>query len=55
MAEFTKEQWLERVNTHHDSEGNARVRALTERIVSDLFHAIDELDVTADRFRKSIK
>ncbi|NMM76190.1 dioxygenase, partial [Acidovorax sp. SRB_24] len=54
MAEFTKEQLLERVNTNHSAEGNARVRALTERIVTDLFHTIDELDVTADEFWKAI-
>ncbi|NMM80926.1 catechol 1,2-dioxygenase [Acidovorax sp. SRB_14] len=54
MAEFTKEQLLERVNTNHGAEGNARVRAITERIVTDLFHTIDELDVTADEFWKSI-
>ncbi len=54
MAELTKEQLLERVNTRKTAEGNARVRAITQRIVSDLFHTIDALDVTPDEFWKSI-
>lgn len=55
MAELTKEQLLERVNTRKTAEGNARVRAITQRIVSDLFHTIDALDVTPDEFWKSIE
>ena len=50
MAEFTPQQLLELVNSAKIAPGNARVRALTERIVTDLFKAIDELDVTADEF-----
>lgn len=55
MAELTKEQLLERVNTRKTAEGNARVRAITQRIVSDLFHTIDTMDVTPDEFWKSIE
>lgn len=55
MAELTKEQLLERVNTRKTAEGNARVRTITQRIVTDLFHTIDALDVTPDEFWKSIE
>ncbi|HSV82672.1 MAG TPA: dioxygenase [Ramlibacter sp.] len=48
--EFTQRQLLERVNTSQVAPGNERVRALTARIVSDLFRTIDELDVTPDEF-----
>ena len=50
MAEFTQQQLLDLVNGTQTTPGNARVRAITERIVTDLFKAIDELDVTADEF-----
>ena len=55
MAEFTKDPLLELVNTKKTAEGNARVRAITQRIVTDLFHTIDALDVTPDEFWKSIE
>ncbi len=50
MAELTQAQLLELVNTKKIAPGNPRVRELTERIVTDLFKAIDELDVTPDEF-----
>jgi catechol 1,2-dioxygenase len=50
MAEFTQEQLLDLVNTSKINAGNPRVRAISERIVTDLFKAIDELDITADEF-----
>lgn len=50
MNEMTKESLLERVVTSQQSPGNARVRQVTERIVSDLFRAIDDLKVTPDEF-----
>ncbi len=50
MAELTQAQLLELVNTKKIAPGNARVRQLTERIVTDLFKTIDELDVTPDEF-----
>ncbi len=50
MAEFTPEQLLELVNTSQVAQGNERVRKIAHRVVSDLFHAIEELDVTADEF-----
>lgn len=50
MTELTKSQLLDLVTSKHDAPGNARVRQLTQRIVSDLFKTIDELDVTPDEF-----
>ena len=50
MSELTQAQLLELVNTKKLAPGNARVRQLTERIVTDLFKTIDELDVTPDEF-----
>ena len=50
MSELTQAQLLALVNTKKIAPGNARVRQLTERIVTDLFKTIDELDVTPDEF-----
>jgi len=50
MAEYTQQQLLDLVNTVQVAPGNPRVRALTQRIVSDLFKTIDEMDVSADEF-----
>ena len=54
MAEFTQQQLLDHVNTVQIAPGNARVRAITERIVSDLFKTIDALDIQADEFWKAM-
>lgn len=50
MAEMTQDQLLALVNSKQEAPGNPRVRQLTQRVVSDLFHTIDELDVTPDEF-----
>lgn len=50
MAEYTKQQLLDLVNTSQVAAGNARVRAITARIVGDLFRTIDEFDVQPDEF-----
>lgn len=50
MAEFTQEQLLELVNTSQVAAGNPRVRQVAQRIVGDLFRAIDDLDVSPDEF-----
>lgn len=50
MTELTQDQLLQLVNTKQVAAGNPRVRTLTQRIVSDLFKTIDELDVTPDEF-----
>ena len=54
MNEFNQAQLLELVNTKQIADGNPRVRALTQRIVTDLFKAIDEMDVTPDEFWKAV-
>ena len=54
MAEFSQQQLLDLVNTVHTAPGNARVRAITERIVSDLFKTIDALDVQPDEFWRAV-
>ena len=54
MAEFTQQQLLDLVNTTHVAPGNTRVRALTARVVSDLFRTIDELDVQPDEFWRAV-
>jgi catechol 1,2-dioxygenase len=53
MTELNQTQLLEMVNTKKITEGNARVRALTQRIVTDLFKTIEEMDVTPDEFWKA--
>lgn len=48
--EFTQAALLERVNTVAIAHGNPRVRTVVARIVTDLFKAVDELDVSPDEF-----
>jgi catechol 1,2-dioxygenase len=48
--EFTQAQLLERITTARVAPGNERVRRIADRIVGDLFRAIDELDVQPDEF-----
>ena len=50
MAEFSQQELLDLVNSKHIAPGNARARAITQRIVSDLFKTIDEMDIQADEF-----
>jgi catechol 1,2-dioxygenase len=54
MNELNQSQLLELVNTKKIAEGNPRARALTQRIVTDLFKTIDEMDVTPDEFWKAM-
>ena len=54
MTELNQAQLLELVNTKKIAEGNPRARALTQRIVTDLFKTIDEMDVTPDEFWKAV-
>ena len=42
MSELSQDQLLNLVNSKQIAPGSDRVRALTQRIVSDLFHTIDE-------------
>jgi catechol 1,2-dioxygenase len=48
--EFTQAQLLERVTTSRVAPGNERVRQIADRIIGDLFRAIDDLDVQPDEF-----
>lgn len=48
--EMSKQALLDRVNTVRVAEGNERVRAITARIVTDLFKTIDEMDIQPDEF-----
>jgi len=55
MGEYTASQLLDVVNTTHVRPGNPRVRAITARIVSDLYKTIEEFDVTWSEFATAIK
>ena len=55
MAEYSARELLHAVNTTRISEGNPRVRAITARIVSDLFRTIEEFDVRTSEFTAAIK
>lgn len=50
MPELNPQQLLQLVQDTHIASGDERVRAITHRIVSDLFRTIDQLDVSADEF-----
>jgi catechol 1,2-dioxygenase len=54
MAEFSQQQLLELVNSKQIAAGNARARAITQRIVSDLFKTIDEMDIQPDEFWRAV-
>src|SRR5215831_17851782 len=55
MAEYTAEQLLHVVNETHVGTGDPRVRAITARIVSDLYKTIEEFGVTYLEFTAAIK
>lgn len=54
MAELSQKQLLDIVSTTQIAAGNARVRQITQRIVTDLFKTIDDLDVSPDEFWKAV-
>lgn len=55
MAEYTAVELLTLVNSSQVSAGDARVRAITARIVADLFQTIEEFKVTPDEFWSAMK
>ncbi|MFS8979171.1 dioxygenase [Cupriavidus necator] len=55
MAEMNAAQLLELVNSRRIGDGDERVRAITARIVGDLFRTIDEFDVKPDEFWAATK
>jgi catechol 1,2-dioxygenase len=54
MAELSPQQLLELVNTTRKTAGDARARRVVSRIVTDLFRAIDELDISPAEFWKGV-
>ncbi|MCY1198735.1 Catechol 1,2-dioxygenase 2 [compost metagenome] len=50
MAEYTPSELLALVNASQVSAGDGRVRAITARIVADLFHTIEAFQVTPNEF-----
>lgn len=55
MSELDIHQLLDLVNTRQVEPGDERVRAITARIVGDLFQTIDEFDVKPDEFWAAMK
>ncbi len=55
MAEYTPTQLLALVNGSQVSAGDERVRAITARIVSDLFQTIESFQVTPNEFWSAMK
>lgn len=54
MAELNQKQLLDIVTKTQIAPGNARVRQITGRIVTDLFKTIDDLDISPDEFWKAV-
>lgn len=55
MAEYTPTELLALVNGSQVSAGDDRVRAITARIVSDLFQTIESFQVTPNEFWSAMK
>ncbi|BDB29890.1 catechol 1,2-dioxygenase [Cupriavidus sp. TA19] len=55
MADMNAKELLQLVNSARVEEGDERVRAISARIVSDLFRTIDEYDVSPDEFWAAVK
>jgi catechol 1,2-dioxygenase len=50
MNHDTIDALLQKINDSATSEGNPRTKAIVNRIVRDLFHTIEDLDVTPNEF-----
>lgn len=50
MNHDTIDALLHKINASATSEGNRRTKAIVNRIVRDLFHTIEDLDVTPNEF-----
>lgn len=55
MAEYTPSELLALVNTSQVSAGDERVRAISARVVADLFRIIEEFEVTPNEFWSAMK
>ena len=53
--EFDRDELLRRVTSARVAPGNERVRAVTERIVKDLFKTIEEMEVRPDEFWAAVQ
>lgn len=53
--EFDRGELLRRVTETHTAPGNERVRAITKRIVTDLFHTIDDFNVRPEEFWAAVQ
>lgn len=53
MSDLTIEALLEKVRTDRIDEGNARVRAIVNRVVTDLFRTVQEMEITPNEFWKA--
>lgn len=54
MGEYSAAALLDVVNTKRTAPANERVRAITARIVGDLFRAIEDFDITHEEFFTAI-
>jgi len=50
MSDLTPEALLDKVLTDRHSAGNERVRSIVNRITTDLFRTVQEMEVTPDEF-----
>jgi catechol 1,2-dioxygenase len=53
--EFDRNELLKRVTTARVAPGNDRVRAITQRIVTDLFKTIEEFEIRPDEFWAAVQ
>ncbi len=53
--EFNRNELLRRVTESRISKGNERVRAITQRIVTDLFKTIEDFEVKPDEFWAAVQ
>jgi catechol 1,2-dioxygenase len=55
MPEYTSQQLLEIVNQSDRVGGNPRVKQITRRIVTDIFQAIEDLDIHSEEFWTGVR
>lgn len=53
--EFDRNELLHRVTEARNADGNERVRAITKRIVTDLFNTIEDFEVKPDEFWAAVQ
>jgi catechol 1,2-dioxygenase len=55
MPEYTSQQLLEIVNQCDRVGGNPRVKQIARRIVTDIFQAIEDLDIHPEEFSTRVR